>query len=1141
MRRAGTTIELSASDLSQFLGCRHRTALDLAVAHGQRQAPSWVDPLMVVLRERGLEHERGYADSLRAEGLGFVDLTDRETNDAVEPSLDAMRAGVDVILQPALRSGRWVGRPDLLRRVATNSGLGTWSYEVYDTKLARETRGGTVLQLALYTEMLRIAQGALPASFHVVTPDPDHAIQTFRVQDYDAYFRLVRDRLEASAQQEPDAIAAANYPEPVEHCDVCRWWSVCDKRRRADDHLSLVAGISRLQTRELEAAGVTTLAQLGGLPLPLPLTPRRGAIETYVRVREQARLQVEGRVRGAPTHELLLPIASDQGLARLPQPSPGDMFLDLEGDRFAADGPQEFLFGLVIVGGDGTTTSRAFWARTRAEERAAFEVVVELIVRGQAENPGMHVYHYAPYETTAFKRLMSRHATRETEIDRMLRAEVFVDLFAVVKRALRASVEGYSIKDLEPLYGFTRTVALADARTNLRVVERALALGGAAAIPDDVRAAVEGYNRDDCVSALELRDWLEKLRADLEASGTEVPRPEHKDGAPSERLSERTLRTQALAATLIAGIPTDPVAQDGEQRARMLLANLLEWHRREDKAAAWDFYRLCELSEDDLLDEKAAIAGLRLAERRGGAVDRYAYPPQDVDVRKRDKLRLQDESSFGSVDAIDRAARTIDVKKPAAKSSVHPSAIFVHAFFSTQVLADALFRIGEDVAEHGASAGTEHRAARDLLLGRPPRLRSGKLEPAPGEDAVDFAVRIAGELDQTVLAIQGPPGAGKTFTGSRMICELVRRGARIGVTAVSHKVVRNLLDAVTNAADELGAPVPCLHKVGDDYESAPGSRIAETDDNADALAQLASRRAAVVGGTAWLWARPDAHEVLDVLFVDEAGQMSLAMVLAASQAAKSVVLLGDPRQLEQPRKGSHPPGADRSALEHLLGEHDTIPPERGIFLPVTWRLAPAICAFTSEVFYEGRLNSLAGLERQVLVGAGPLDGAGLFVARVGHEGNQSSSREEVEAVARIVARLLDTGVRWIDLDGVERPLAPSDVLIVAPYNAHVGLLSDRLGARGVRIGTVDKFQGQEAPVVIYSMATSTPEDAPRGMEFLYSQNRLNVATSRARCACILVASPRLFEPECKSPRQMQLANAICRYVELARAVDWEAC
>jgi uncharacterized protein len=365
-----------------------------------------------------------------------------------------------------------------------------------------------------------------------------------------------------------------------------------------------------------------------------------------------------------------------------------------------------------------------------------------------------------------------------------------------------------------------------------------------------------------------------------------------------------------------------------------------------------------------------------------------------------------------------------------------------------------------------------------------------------------------------------------------MICELVRQRVRVGVTAVSHKVIRNLLDAVMKASVEQGISVRCVHKVTN--KSNDPSLVEEVTDNGTALTRLRDGRANVLGGTPWLWARPDAIEAVDVLFVDEAGQMSLANVLACSQGARSLVLLGDPQQLEQPKRGTHPEGTDVSALEHLLGGHETIPDDRGIFLPETWRLSPSICRFTSEVFYEGKLHPLKGLENQVLVGTAPFEGAGLWVAPVAHEGNLTSSPEEVEVVDKIVTTLLQHDAEWIDRFGTAHQMTADDILIVAPYNSQVSLLSQRLAPRGIRVGTVDRFQGQEAPVVIYSMATSSPEDAPRGMEFLYSLNRLNVAVSRARCASILVASPRLFTPECKSPRQMQLANALCRYVELAQ-------
>ncbi len=355
----------------------------------------------------------------------------------------------------------------------------------------------------------------------------------------------------------------------------------------------------------------------------------------------------------------------------------------------------------------------------------------------------------------------------------------------------------------------------------------------------------------------------------------------------------------------------------------------------------------------------------------------------------------------------------------------------------------------------------------------------------------------------------------------------------MGITATSHKVIRNLLDEVARMAPQCRVAPKLAHKVGEtDDELSAGGAVVEVDDNEEALQLLKGGAANVLGGTAWLWARPDFAQAVDVLFVDEAGQMSLANVLSVAQAAGSVVLLGDPQQLEQPKKGSHPEGVNDSALQHILGEHLTIPANRGIFLPVTCRLAPSICAFTSELFYEGRLTSKPGLEHQQLTG-GPFTGSGLWVVEVEHDGNRNASDEEVEAVAVLVAKITAPGSQWIDEDGLARQMAATDILIVAPYNAQVSRLADRLKGSDARVGTVDKFQGQQAPVVIYSMATSRPEDAPRGLEFLYSLNRLNVATSRAQCAVIVVASPQLFVPDCSTPRQMKLANALCRYRELA--------
>ena len=472
--------------------------------------------------------------------------------------------------------------------------------------------------------------------------------------------------------------------------------------------------------------------------------------------------------------------------------------------------------------------------------------------------------------------------------------------------------------------------------------------------------------------------------------------------------------------------------------------------------------------------------------------------------------------------------RTVDIKKRGDTADLHPEAVFAHKSFDHPEQAGSLLRLGEYVAENGMEGPGKYRAARDLLLGLAPRLR-GQALLRPGETTLAAAERIGVSLDESVVPIQGPPGAGKTYTAARMILSLVREGKRVGITANSHKVIRNLLTEVISAAAAADLCLQCVHKISEkETSSLPSLRL--TKSNEEAL-DLLRATCAVGGGTSFFWSRADANLSVDVLFIDEAAQMSLADVLAVSQAAKSVVLLGDPRQLEQPIQGCHPDGVAVSALDHILGARATVPPERGLFLAETWRLHPDICVFNSELFYEGRLRSHAGLEKQEIRSTGRLGGAGLRYLPIEHTGNQNSAKEEAEAIRHLVSSILDAGSAWIDRQGVEKSIGLEDILIVAPYNAQVFELQERIP--GARIGTVDKFQGQEAPIVIYSMTTSSHSDAPRGMEFLYSANRLNVATSRAKCICFIVASPRLFEAECRTPRQMQLANAFCRYLEIA--------
>jgi predicted RecB family nuclease len=1062
--------------------------------------------------------------------------------DAVNRTTEAIQSAANVVYQATFQDGPWGGRADFLIRIERPDSGGAFSYEVVETKLARSAKVRAILQLCFYSELLSKIQGAPPEWMHVVLGG-DTKPEKFLLSHYIAFFRKIKRDFEEASRGPGNT-----YPEPVELCDVCDWFPVCDKRRRNDDHLSLVAGITKLQRKELVSRGINSMARLASLTLPPVPKFQRIGDPALLRVREQAHLQVRGRTEGM-VHKLLEPIEEQRGFAALPLPSPGDVFLDFEAVPYAFDTGLEYLIGLAFVPEPPSAEPRyeSLWSLEPNAEKSAFEQFIVTVMDRWKRHPGLHIYHYAPYEQSAVKRLAGRHGTCVEEVDQLLRAGIFVDLYRIVRQALRASVESYSIKQVEALYSFPRSIAPRDSIAALQTFEALLTLGRGEEITKELLESIEAYNRDDCLSAVRLRDWLEERRRDVEtARGQALPRPATKSGEAGENLAGQLDRAKNITAELLNALPSDQKQWNVEQYGRWLLAQMMEWHRREEKSSWWEYFRLCDLSDSELQEDNTALGGLTYTGVAGqikkSLVHRYSFLLQDHTLDR--ALAVHDprtKKSAGEVVAIDDQRLTIDLKRGTSSIVPHPAALIPNDVVNSEVLRESLMQLGLWVSANGIDGQGQYRAQRDLLLRRPPRSLTSALGPVIDSNrqltqaAKDLVFRLSQE--PSVLPVQGPPGSGKTFTGARMIVELVRRGCRVGITAVSHKVISHLLDYVCSVASQTGLQLRAVQK-SDGTDKCGDSVVTQLDDNqavSDVFDALETGEGLVAAGTPWLWARVEMLDSVDVLFVDEAGQMSLANVLAAAQAAKSLVLLGDPQQLDQPQKGIHPPGADGSAFDHLLQGRATIAPTQGLFLAETHRLHPDVCAFTSELFYEGRLKPRPENQRQRVNSKGLIDGAGLRFVSVVHAGNKSESQEEIERISDLIVDLMSKGSSWTNKDGKTSNLSLEDILIVAPYNAQVSALRRKLPP-GARVGTVDKFQGQEAPIVFYSMTTSSPDDAPRGMEFLYSLNRLNVAISRARCVAVLVASPALFQVECKAPRQIQLANAFCRYLEMTQMI-----
>ncbi|GAU83918.1 superfamily I DNA and RNA helicases and helicase subunits [Bosea sp. BIWAKO-01] len=1008
-----------------------------------------------------------------------------------ETTRAALAAGPEVVFQGAFLSGNWGGWSDFLERVERPSVLGSFSYEVADTKLKRRPHPKHVLQLVLYSDLLTEIQGVAPEFGHVELGDGTRA--TLRLSSYAAYARMARARLEGFV-----ANPQSTRPIPCADCGLCRWGDHCAGVWQAEDSLFNVANISRGQVKKLEGAGVRTMAALASLDQPI-----RGMAEnTRIRLVTQARLQ-HARKTGAPSFELRTP-EPGMGFNLLPAPQPGDIFYDIEGDPHF-EGGLEYLHGVWFDG-----QFRAFWGHDHAAEARALSELLDFFRARLAANPAARIYHYAPYEITALRRLTTKYGIGEAFFDRLLRERRFVDLFAVVRGALIGSEANYSIKSMEAFYGRKRDGEVKTAGGSVVAYERWRETGD-----QQILDEIEDYNRVDCISTEELRDWLVRIRP-------AAPWPTLGQDAGIKE-AEEDADTQALRSTLAAsGLPQD--RQD-------MLFNLGLFHKREAKPAQWAVFDSVGKDEDDLIDDLDALAGLEAtgsAEQVKRSMARtYRFPPQETKLRggKNATVPVVDGApATVSIEALDRTAREITVKAGPAKAHLLTDRLTLHPDWplNTDVIAAALRDVIAD--QCGARRFT---AVDDLLSRAPPRLTTGsRPDLLNGADPVTGTIAAVAAMDGTVLPIQGPPGTGKTYVTARAILSLVRKGYRVGVASNSHEAIRNVLMGCLIALGESDPDIvlenaELAHKVsgGEDGYPEGFTGITRATSNDDP----ALHHAHVVGGTAWFLARPEFEQTFDWLFVDEAGQVGLANMAAMGRAARNIVLVGDPRQLPQVIQGAHPAPANLSCLDWMLGDHATVPPDRGIFLPISRRMHPEVCGFISDQFYEGRLASHPDTARQAVSGTSfPTTGA--FWVPVPHEGNAQIAPEEVAAIKGAVRDLLMGA--WTEKDGTTRPMRQSDIIVVAPYNAQVNALRDAL-PEGIRVGTVDKFQGQEAPVCLVSMTASSAEETPRGMDFLFSLNRINVAVSRAKGLSLVFGAPRLLEAKSDTVEEMRLVNTLC--------------
>ncbi|TWP51076.1 TM0106 family RecB-like putative nuclease [Lentzea tibetensis] len=1070
---------VSPTDLVDLLECEHRSALTHALACNVPDAPRPGSRPDAVVTKHGVQHEQNVLEQLKATydvvEIGQPAPHPDALRAAAKQTLDALNSGAQAVYQAVFFDGSFYGRADFL--IAGADGR----FEPYDTKLARRASPSAVLQLTAYASALGEYAGP---DMHLLLGDGTQ--HTYRVNDFRPLLTRLRRRLDerlAKPARLPDRLWDDERPA----CATCRFAQHCATGRDTGRDLSLVAGMRSDQRRKLVSAGIATIDDLAVAETrPQNLSP-----SSFESLRAQAKLQVQQDRTNKISYEVIGPDA----LAELPAPSEGDVFFDMEGDPYVG---LEYLFGALTP--DRVFTP--FWAHDHAEEKKAFESFVDLAVGRLAEHPGAHIYHYAPYELSALKRLAAVHGTRESEVDDLLRAGALVDLYAVVRKALRVSQRSYSIKYLEPLYmPSQREGDVKTAVSSIEAYENYLTTRDPAVLDE-----IADYNEYDCVSTLELYRFLLRVR-DEQGIEPVVVVP---DVAVDEVAKQKALERAEQIAALV-----EPLMDAGHD----LLAASVGYHRRETSPAWWDFFRQANAPLSDLETDSACAVPLSVradewveptgrARTTKRALTLRCDPDRPHPFTSGEEIRLLypghvTRSAKVSDDGPSELVLTESVK-PGETTTELPIAVLPGPPVRPQPKDEAVAELAEQAV--ALLPLLPQNPGIDLLLRTPPRRALPQ-----DDDLVQAVIKAVDQLDGGTLAVQGPPGAGKTYLAGRLITHLVARGKTVGVTSNSHKAIENVLGSV-----DPGIPIAKRPK-GKAVEDCAWE---QPKDNGALVRWRAEHPGGhLVGGTAWTFANATLRaEPFDVLIIDEAGQFALADAVAVSTCAHNLVLLGDPQQLPQVVQGTHPAGADASALGHLLGDADVIPPHLGYFLDETRRMHPAVCGPVSELSYQGLLHSHPVASTR---GVSGID-SGIYLREVDHEHNITSSAEEADAVVDTVRALM--GREWTD-GSVTRELTDADVLVVAPYNLQVRVTRRRLQKAGygdVRVGTVDRFQGQEAPVVIMTMTSSSAVDLPRGLDFLLSRNRLNVAISRAQSVAVMICSPRLLDADIRGVDQMRL-------------------
>ena len=1103
------------------------------------------DPLLDLIRDMGNQHEEDIINKIEKTDSVLRIEKDKQNRDAsIKRTLLAMKKGEEKIYQAAIKKDMIFGYADLLVKNQGRSKLGDYHYIPYDFKIARHPKPTALIQLCCYCDILESIQGLLPPTFVVITKD--ETPHFFKTTSFFYLYQFLKEKFLSYHS----SFSEHHIPIPDKKAEHRDWSSFARKRLHVLDDISLVAGIRSAHSLLLRREGIKKLSEL---PYhKTDINPIKGIPATTLGIlKDQASIQLSSKEKKKPDFKVLSHTGKRQGLEMLPPPHPADIFFDMEGYPLLGTEGLEYLYGNTI---NEDPQYICFWAMNEKEEVSAFKKWLDWAYQRWQENPGIHIYHYGHYEPSTIKKLMGKYGTGEQEVDNLLRHQVFVDLYRIVTQGLRIGTFSYSLKDVEQLYYEKRDTSVKS--------------GGQAAFyffhflnstatteNSPFLQKIKSYNQDDCFSTQKLCEFLWDLQRKHKIKYIdyfeESQEEKHRRSNPKEECYNK-------AQALLNQIPVQKrfkhlyqMEEEKEIYIAGLLAHLLEFHIREDKPGWWDYFSRMDMNEEEMLEDRNTITSCRLIKPQYNNHNIKFEKEQEIGFQEGDKVLILENNIWDTYTILDLNLIEGSLHlKPNKENNILQRKIFTLVpeknDYYKKNLFSSLLATANDFSPHSPPLFGLKKCIHDLLLRKAPDLPNHKGALIVNKDKIieEVSTHVC-NLNNSVFCIQGPPGSGKTYTAAHIILHLVKKGKRVGITANSHKAISNILKTIHEQNKEKF--IFQCQKVRDSRNPTEEQISLQHIPIELVNSNQINRSAKIVGGTTFFFSRNREEEAYDYLFVDEASQVSLTNMVAAARTTKNIILIGDQNQLDQPIQASHPAESGYSALTYYTDRNTTISEDKGVFLPLSYRMHPSICQFISDHFYNGKLtyhpttarqkillpNSLRETALPVNTKIQPLfhctsglPESGLHFIPVEHSGNVHSSKEEARVIAYLYKELLKA--KWINRKGDTAPITSKDILIVAPYNFQVACLKKTLSTEAARIASVDKFQGQEAPICILSLAASTIQDAPRGISFLLNKNRLNVALSRARCLSIIVGSKNLTDINISSIPNMELMNIWCQ-------------